>query len=286
MKFSQYIENLISTSGMTRKQVLEACHKSNDSELHSTDAITLSRWINGKTVPSLYKQILLVNLVEGSLLDFLKNIQLSDIKKNAKEEAFLDDYYRMVDNNHNSINYLLRSSERHVEIESLPINKLLNRLDVFHNNFSSFDSFFENTELTYKNNATLIACYEAGEIVGHIAFVECSTVKINGNEFRDVIFFLPVYYCDSSVLQEIMCNFFMTLLEAPWSNYKHALGLSIPGARLDFHKLYGEAETLAFFPPIEKFKVGPSDKGLFLIKIKLLKYFSKHAIVKDIVQRL
>ncbi len=286
MKFNQYIAGLISSSGMTRKQILEVCHESNDSELQSTDAITLSRWINGKTVPSLYKQILLVKLLRGSLQDFLKSIQLTDIKDNSKEESFFNNYARLIDNNHNSINYLSRSNEKHVEIKTEPINDVLNKLSAFHNNFSSFNSFLESTKIIYKSNASLITYYESGKPVGHIAFIEINKITFKKNVFTDAILFFPVYYCDSNILKELMANFFITLLDAPWNNYKYALGLTMPGARLDFHNLFGDAESLAFYPPNENHKVGAFDKGLFFIKINLLKYYSKKVIVKEIIQRL
>lgn len=97
---------------MTRKDVLRIFHLSGYDDISHVDSITLSRWLNGKTTPNLYKQLIIVSCLNGSVLDFIKNLNIDEIKGNKNDENFYSSYVRKVDYAHNSINYIERSQER------------------------------------------------------------------------------------------------------------------------------------------------------------------------------
>jgi transcriptional regulator with XRE-family HTH domain len=69
--FSRYFLDIIEYKQLTRKDVLRLFHLSGYDDISHVDSITLSRWLNGKTTPNLYKQLIIVSCLGGSVLDFI-----------------------------------------------------------------------------------------------------------------------------------------------------------------------------------------------------------------------
>ncbi|WP_268206307.1 hypothetical protein, partial [Vibrio parahaemolyticus] len=261
MIFSEYFAKLVDYKQLTRKDVLQLFHLSGYDDISHVDNITLSRWINGKTTPNLYKQLIIVSCLSGSVLDFVKSLNIDELKGNQNDENFYSSYVRKVDYAHNSINYIERSQERRTKIESLSSQEILKKFEFFHRNFSSYRSISDNLELSLAEEGTLISCFESEQIVGHIAYFECSKLKTKKVELSNVLFFTPIYYADSVVLREIMIEFFTRYLSQVVDSFCYAVGFTLSGKKLDFHHYFGGAENLEFFPPDEEDKISNTDKG-------------------------
>ncbi|WP_038876145.1 hypothetical protein [Vibrio jasicida] len=286
MQFNKYISKIIDDNQLTRKDVLRIFHMSGYDDISHVDSITLSRWLNGKTTPNLYKQLIIVSCLSGSVLDFVKSLNIDELKGNQNDENFYSSYVRKVDYAHNSINYIERSQERRTKIESLSSQEILKKFEFFHRNFSSYRSISDNLELSLAEEGTLISCFESEQIVGHIAYFECSKLKTKKVELSNVLFFTPIYYADSVVLREIMVEFFTRYLNQVVDSFCYAVGFTRSGKKLDFHHYFGGAENLEFFPPDEEDKISNTDKGLFLVKVDLLKYLSKKVILKEVLEHI
>ncbi|WP_282248778.1 hypothetical protein [Vibrio campbellii] len=286
MQFNKYISKIIDDKQLKRKDVLRIFHMSGYDDISHVDSITLSRWLNGKTTPNLYKQLIIVSCLSGSVLDFIKNLNIDELKGNQYDENFYSWYVRKVDYAHNSINYIERSQERRTKIESLSSKEILKKFEFFHRNFSTYRSISDNLELSLAEEGTLISCFESDQIVGHIAYFECSKLKTRKVELSNVLFFTPIYYADSVVLREIMVEFFTHYLNQAVESFCYAVGFTQNGERLDFHHYFGEAESLDFFRPEEEDKISNADKGLFLVKVDLLKYLSKKVILKSVLENI
>ncbi|AWG86222.1 hypothetical protein [Vibrio parahaemolyticus] len=286
MIFSEYFSKLVDYKQLTRKDVLRLFHLSGYDDISHVDSITLSRWLNGKTTPNLYKQLIIVSCLSGSVLDFIINLNIDELKGNQHDENFYSSYIRKVDYAHNSINYIERSQERRTKVESLSSKEILKKFEFFHRNFSCYRSISDNLELSLAEEGTLISCFESDQIVGHIAYFECSKLKTRNVELSNVLFFTPIYYADSVVLREIMVEFFTRNLNQVVDSFCYAVGFTRSGKKLDFHHYFGGAEILEFFPPDEKDKISNTDKGLFLVKVDLLKYLSKKVILKEVLEHI
>ncbi|MFA0001731.1 hypothetical protein AB4428_25910, partial [Vibrio lentus] len=58
---------------ISRNELIELLYK--EREFQQLDHVTLSRWITGKTTPSLYKQVLIIKVLNISLLSFITDIK-------------------------------------------------------------------------------------------------------------------------------------------------------------------------------------------------------------------
>ncbi|MBE3682280.1 hypothetical protein HJ199_23535 [Vibrio parahaemolyticus] len=83
-----------------------------------------------------------------------------------------------------------------------------------------------------------------------------------------------------------MIEFFTRYLSQVVDSFCYAVGFTLSGKKLDFHHYFGGAENLEFFPPDEEDKISNTDKGLFLVKVDLLKYPSKKVILKEVLEHI
>ncbi|NVH48432.1 hypothetical protein [Photobacterium damselae] len=91
MSFKHFISPKIIKSQLSRKDCIAKLNIYH-SEFKNLDSVTLSRWLNGRTVPSLYKQILLCNFFEYNLMDFIKNKHFQVLNEGKKtSEIYLNE---------------------------------------------------------------------------------------------------------------------------------------------------------------------------------------------------
>lgn len=96
LKFSDFLNQVIAKK-MSRKELLVALHL-NHHEFQGIDAITLSRWANNVTKPSLFKQLLVADTA-GVLEEYLRLCDIPKMTKAMEEqvrqytEQFESDYH-------------------------------------------------------------------------------------------------------------------------------------------------------------------------------------------------
>ncbi len=93
MSFSLYLKNKISKNNIKRG-VLIARLNLYHTEFTNLDGITFSRWINNKTTPSPYKQILIAHYFNDDIISFLKNEMT--IKRESKHIA--SNFHKLMNN--------------------------------------------------------------------------------------------------------------------------------------------------------------------------------------------
>ncbi|MHA6610604.1 helix-turn-helix domain-containing protein [Photobacterium damselae] len=90
MEFSSLLKELMSQKGYTSKELIAKLNISLK-ECCNLDSVTLSRWLNNKTTPKVYKQLLIINFFNYSYLDYLSNIDL-DLSE-SKGIDFINKYF-------------------------------------------------------------------------------------------------------------------------------------------------------------------------------------------------
>ncbi|HIF9340629.1 TPA: helix-turn-helix domain-containing protein [Photobacterium damselae] len=90
MEFSSLLKELMSQKGYTAKELIAKLNISLK-ECCNLDSVTLSRWLNNKTTPKVYKQLLIINFFNYSYLDYLANINL-DLSE-SKGVDFINKYF-------------------------------------------------------------------------------------------------------------------------------------------------------------------------------------------------
>ncbi|AWK84145.1 hypothetical protein [Photobacterium damselae] len=137
MSFNLYLKKRIINSNYTRNEViakLNLFHK----EFFNLDAITLSRWINKKTTPSMYKQLLIAQFFEDDILIFLSTD--ADFKKTPK---YTTDIYKKlmtsIEKSYNNTNYF-SSVYNNTTYNLSVINRqeYFKNLKIFYNNYNLY----------------------------------------------------------------------------------------------------------------------------------------------------
>jgi len=88
--FNNFLSNYIKNKKISRNELIERLYK--EREFQQLDHVTLSRWITGKTTPSLYKQVLIAKALKISLLSFIKNTKHQKTNVTNKHEAVLNKF--------------------------------------------------------------------------------------------------------------------------------------------------------------------------------------------------
>lgn len=138
MSFAQYLKQKISSEGISRIKLIDDLVLFND-DFSQLDPVTLSRWFNNKTTPSIYKQLIICHYFKDNILNYiLDNIDTSmsnsfiRIKRNA---------YQTIAPKYNNNPYISSKKEgikTHIEKYS------------YDDSFKIFNNFYNNFEL-YSN---------------------------------------------------------------------------------------------------------------------------------------
>ncbi|HIF9122113.1 TPA: hypothetical protein ACX6O4_002579, partial [Photobacterium damselae] len=93
MSFEAYLQDKLFNVGFVRNKLIDDLsflYK----EFQSLDHITLSRWVNGNTEPSILKQLLVCNYFNDSILDYYSNhfnkLTTSKILNAKKRKFFIE----------------------------------------------------------------------------------------------------------------------------------------------------------------------------------------------------
>ncbi|WP_372384021.1 helix-turn-helix domain-containing protein [Vibrio sp. BS-M-Sm-2] len=158
--FSEYLQNIRASKGVTQQEVLDFLIEGND-VFSKLDLTTYSRWERGVTKPKLSKQILAARLLGSDIMELL------DIEtNNSKIEANLLAYVISKSRNH----YTQDSKEFEMNhYESLAEQtELSEQLETFHSDYLNINF---NSEIIQKSQLKLDTFHDAsGQLVGHLLY--------------------------------------------------------------------------------------------------------------------
>ena len=90
LEFNTILFNSMRKNSVSRNQLIKHLYKVK--EFQQLDHVTLSRWITGKTTPSLYKQVYIVKILNISLLSFITDIKYSPKKVPSTYSTVFDKF--------------------------------------------------------------------------------------------------------------------------------------------------------------------------------------------------
>ncbi|MGR5366468.1 hypothetical protein [Photobacterium damselae] len=183
MSFSLYLKNKLSKTTMSRTNIIAQLNLFH-SEFKNLDAITFSRWINNKTTPSPYKQILISDYFNDDPIIFIqKHIS---IKKESKTISnIFDNTMKALELSYTNISYFHNN-------EKAIYNTVLLNQEKYD---SMFKAYYDNFE-TYKKLSILTKKL----ITSHI----CITKK-KGDIISSHISFFKI----NDKLSDVLSDFFM-----------------------------------------------------------------------------
>ncbi|HIF9084777.1 TPA: hypothetical protein ACX6R4_000667 [Photobacterium damselae] len=194
MSFSLYLKNKLSNSKMNRSNLiaqLNLYHK----EFANLDAITFSRWLNKKTTPSPYKQILISSYFNDDPIVFIK--EHISIKKEAKLiENIFDKTMNNIELSYTNISYFHNYSHPNYTVESLDQEQYNSKFKGYYNNFRTYIELSKLLNGSIKDNICIIK-RKKDIISSHI-----SLFRVNSKQSNILTNFFNV---------DISCDYFVNL---------------------------------------------------------------------------
>ncbi|QLK43862.1 hypothetical protein DR996_00385 [Vibrio owensii] len=282
--FSQNLKDFIEKRRVNREFIIDVFNKSAFEELSKCDLTTLSRWVSGKTIPSLNKQFKVCIALGIDLLDYVLKLEPSLYKEGKKSKDAFDEYIRYLNHSNANLSYFSRSKDVDVYYGFLESSEHRRILDPYLSNFSGYMSL---REFIDKNN--IIKPYhvflfkESGNLCGHIAITEDNVdyLKLFGVYSEDLdnsIGILPANYMDAKIYWLIVSSLLYFYLST--GNYKKNIYITMnvrDRNTWEYYKQVASGETLTFFAPSNQ--LNNLDKGLFLIKFDILKLLSHPTVL-------
>lgn len=260
-------------------------NKCNYAEVAKCDLTTLSRWVSGKTVPSLYKQYLVCIVLDIDLLDYIIKIDTDKYKDSKKDQEAIDVYNSYLNNSNSIITYFQRNKNVDIYFDHLENKQHRETLDNYHGNFGSYIKIRNLVDTNKISKPFYIYLFKENEqLCGHISFTDDNEeyLKLFGvydDTLKNTIGITPSYYVDTKIFWKVLsslCYFYLS--NKKYENIQFCTMSIRERKTLDFYKVIANAKSLTYFPPSD-----PSDlldKGLHYVKFNLLLLLSKPSVIK------
>ncbi|KIF47738.1 hypothetical protein M445_12175 [Vibrio owensii 47666-1] len=264
--FSQTLKGFIEKKRVNRELIIDVFNKSAFEELSKCDLTTLSRWVSGKTIPSLNKQFKVCIALGIDLLDFVMKLDPSLYKEGKKSKDAFDEYTRYLNHSNANLSYFSRSKDVDVYYGFLESADHRRLLDPYLGNFSGYMSL---REVVDKNN--IIKPYhvflfkENGNLCGHIAITDDNVdylklFDVYSDNLDNSIGILPAYYMDAKIYWLVVSSLLYFYLST--ENYKKNTYITMnvrDRNTWEYYKQVASGETLTFFAPSNQ--LNNLDKG-------------------------
>lgn len=134
MSFSKFLKSNILISKYSRKSLIAKLNLYHD-EFENLDTVTLSRWVTGTTIPSLFKQVLICVFYNVDVYDFIQN---NNYTNNTTSRSFEDKF---------------KLSMKKIELSSLNVSYNYNKNDssIFVINKYDHKEYSEKFKIFYEN---------------------------------------------------------------------------------------------------------------------------------------
>ncbi|QLK43861.1 hypothetical protein DR996_00380 [Vibrio owensii] len=174
--FSRKLQEYIKSSGVSRDYIIDVFNKSSFHELSKCDLTTLSRWVSGKTEPSLYKQYTVCIALGIDLFEYIIELDPLTCLEGKKDKDTIENYTRYLNGSNATIGYFPRSE--YVEIFHSLLEKKEHRrlLDPYFRNFSGFMSLRDKVDSNNIERSFYTYLFkEDGSLCGHLSFTDDSS---------------------------------------------------------------------------------------------------------------
>ncbi len=292
-KFQDQLSMWLEIKRITRSDLIAQLQLYDYDNFKGLDPITLSRWMNGKTTPPIYKQMLIGRCLGCDMTDFIMNIDVASIKSPNKKAKIVSEFIKLLDYINPTLSYKNSISETKICVDIFDYYQHIELLGDFYKNILPTKSFIEKV---YKLENTLIyptlrIMNDNNELIGHWASVEPIEKlkhieplnKLTEKELNEG-YLLHVALFQSSrhffhLISIAICYYFLD----PRFKKKRTAYIFLSGYSVyEVTKLVFDAEDFKYYPPAGK----NSQSGIYLIKVDILKIASNPLILPLIKERL
>uniref|UniRef100_Q0HUB1 HTH cro/C1-type domain-containing protein n=1 Tax=Shewanella sp. (strain MR-7) TaxID=60481 RepID=Q0HUB1_SHESR len=288
-KFSTKLESWIEQRKMSRKDLIALLQCEYYDIFEGLDLITLSRWVNGKSTPPLYKQLYVAKVLGVNIVDIIKEIDVLKQKSSNKAMAAVNLISKALDFSISSFSYVKLPEVIFSEVIELKGKAYNDVFGDFYKNivsFRDFNQFLSDKDISY---FALLLKNEDGLIVGHwsgIANLEAiddisHLLKIDNDELKKSVLVKPGYYTSSKHYFELICVAicYYLLNYAKEKDYAYFFIVDFQ-PMLSFCKIVFEAEEVKYY------RNSDNKMGVYLMRFNIIKAISNPVVIKDVQARL
>ncbi len=292
-EFKNNLSLWLELKSISRKELIALLQNHYYDEFKGLDAITLSRWLNGKSTPPLYKQFYIAKCLDVSLKEHIRSLDLSKIKYPTKYDTVLYNLTKALDFSLSVLSY--RRVPKHVksEISSDTYNEHLERFGGFYNNISALKNFKYalynmKSSIDYKS---IVLKNEDDEIIGHWSGI-LNVDKLNGipsfitipeSEVDRSCLVSLGYYVNSEHYFELIVQAICLYL-VRYAKTKDFIYFYNVDCRpiIEFCKFIFNAEEVKYYPPLDD-----KDKmGVYLLKFNIIKSIANPTLLTKVQKKL
>lgn len=269
--FKEILNEWIKRNNLSRKEFIALLQSKDYSSFQGLDAITLSRWTQGKSTPPLERQFRIAVCLGEDLVEFLLNVEAK--RPSCKALFALKELERAIDMSMNNLSYLKLKSER-CEIQTVNYSEYLSQFGDFYHNISAIKCLRE--ALSKNRNRidydVVLLKNADGGIVGHWVVLDNLSglkeldvfSKLTDKELNEGVLLKLAYFNNTNQMFELIVSivcYYVLLMDKKnkKSAYIHLMSFPI----LAFAKLVFRAEEIKYYPPLN------DDNGIYLVRIDI-----------------
>lgn len=290
--FQDELSRWVDTRGISRKDLIALLQNKDYEQFKGLDAITLSRWFTGKSVPPIYKQLYIARCLDIDLIEVLLRMDLSKIRYSNKHDIVISALVRALDFSISNLSYRKVSGPLKSEIKSLTFDEYSDMFKEFNHNISPLKRFYQDlqekaSEVKYQcvlikndQDATVGHWYGMMNIEGINGFSSFITIP---QEVAERICLIGVgYYTNSAHYFELIVQALCYYLIRYSGKKEYAYFFIVDFQPLvAFSKLVFNAEEVKYYPPKEK-----GSMGVYLFRHNIIKSISNPVLLKKVKEKL
>ena len=173
MSFSTYLRHKLNEGVFTSKSIIAKLQLSSNL-FGKLDSVTLSRWVNGHTIPTLEKQLMLIKCLESDLYPHLANVEATSVPRRIIKR--FDEMFNGIETSYHSILNFQESVESNNELslENVCWSKLTSLVPYFFESIASYhlllsDVKIDNTRVD-DSSVSFCSIRSSSGISSHLSF--------------------------------------------------------------------------------------------------------------------
>ncbi len=167
MPFSRYLKGKLSNLKLSSKSLIAKLQLFSD-EFEKLDSVTLSRWLNGRTIPSLERQILVLRCLELKIHPHLECISLPSVPR-----SFAKVYEEVFDNIESSYHSIITYKDLDLSIspsiEVMTWFQLQKAVPNFYESISSYEDLLSQNDKYKSRNITFCSIRSESKVISHFS---------------------------------------------------------------------------------------------------------------------
>lgn len=291
--FSSTLNLWFEKDSLTRNDAIARLQLNDYDTFKGLDNITLSRWLSGKSTPSIYKQMLICNSLNRDLIEFIKEIDTDRVRLSMKKSKVISEFIRLLDYINPKSIYVKGSLSPRVIVDVLDFYQYSNMFGDFYNNIHALRTF--TNQLQGLGDDVSYPCIrimnDEGDMLGHWVSIEpleriqklSSFLPLNANEIDSGFLLHVASFQNSKHFFYLISIGVCYYLLSPRFKGKRTVYLLLSGySAYELTKLVFDAKDVKYYPPVEK----DSRLGVHLVKVDIFRVIANQFVLSLIKERL